>query len=352
MSHPDLNELRKQVTEFKSGGKKRSRPRTRKKWLFLFFLLVCFSYFYLFKWETVKETYTISHDYVVGLIEKAGILGGVKVKGKQEVVMLPMPSQDLLVLTKGANIRSKADLASEIVTVAGEQERLSYLFHFQKNEDVFWLEVETESGKKGWISDKIVEWDQDSLQQLKVNAEENVAAMLELGRRFEEGIALEQKPAEAFAWYKKAADVGDDEAQFTIGWFYQQGLGIEKNIKEALTYYELSAEQANSKAMNNVAILYGNGLGTNENGKRARQWLEKAIEYKEEKARTNLAVLYLQGRDRLKIDFEKGMSLLLEAEKNGDPKANDMMEMYRNYSKEEFLSLVASDRSLFQHVER
>jgi TPR repeat protein len=352
MSHPDLNELRKQVTEFKSGGKKRSRPRTRKKWLFILILLVCLSYLYLFKWETIKGTYTISHDYVVGLIEKTGILGGVKVKGKQEVVMLPMPSQDLFITAKGANIRSEADLTSEIVTVAGEQERLSYLFHFQKNEDVFWLEVETESGKKGWISDKIVEWDQESIHQLKVNAEKNAAAMLELGRRFEEGIANEQNLADAFAWYKKAADYGDHEAQFTIGWFYQQGLGIEKNLKEALIYYELSAEQGNSKAMNNAALLYGNGLGAKENGKRSRQWLEKAIEYKEEKARTNLAVLYLQGRDRLKIDFEKGMSLLLEAEKNGDTKANDIMEMYRNNSKEEFLRLVAGDMSLFQLVER
>lgn len=352
MSHPDLNQLRKQVTEFKSGGKKRERPKSRRRLLFIIILVIGLSYFYLTEEESIKMTYSMADEYVSQLIDKVQFFGGVKIKGKQEIVMEPMPSQELLVTSEGANIRSDADMTSEVVAVVSKQERLSYLFHVRQNKDVFWLEVQTSSGKKGWISDKIVMWDEASLNQLKGNAVDNVAAMLELGNRFEKGIALEANPAETFNWYKKAADYGDDGSQFTIGWLYQHGIGIEKDAESAATYYELSAEQGNGKAMNNLALLYAYGTGVKENGKRARQWLEKADEYKEKKARTNLAVLYLQGRDHLKQDFDKGMGLLLEAEKNGDIKANEIMEMYRNHSKEEFLSRVSDDLSLLQWVER
>jgi TonB family protein len=57
------------------------------------------------------------------------------------------------------------------------------------------------------------------------------------------------------AWYRKAAEQGNRDAQNNIGWFYQNGLGISRDYNEAESWYRKSAQQGSDRAKNNLAQL-------------------------------------------------------------------------------------------------
>ena len=48
----------------------------------------------------------------------------------------------------------------------------------------------------------------------------------------------------AVKWYKKAAEKGHDQAQFSIGQMYYEGRGVKKDYKEAARWFNKAAEVA------------------------------------------------------------------------------------------------------------
>lgn len=53
--------------------------------------------------------------------------------------------------------------------------------------------------------------------------------------------------AEALAWYRKAAEQGDVEAQARLGVCFDEGIGVMKDPIEAYKWFNLSAAQGNKK---------------------------------------------------------------------------------------------------------
>jgi TPR repeat protein len=52
-----------------------------------------------------------------------------------------------------------------------------------------------------------------------------------------------------------AAQQGDDDAQYLVGWMYETGTGVPKRKLKALSWYSLSAAQGNSDAKERVSLL-------------------------------------------------------------------------------------------------
>lgn len=52
----------------------------------------------------------------------------------------------------------------------------------------------------------------------------------------------------SFAWYKKAADLGDPKSQYNVAVSYHKGQGVEKNPQESARYFALSAQGGDSDA--------------------------------------------------------------------------------------------------------
>jgi TPR repeat protein len=48
--------------------------------------------------------------------------------------------------------------------------------------------------------------------------------------------------AEAFKWFKKAADLNNGMAMFNLGILYETGRGVDKDIAEALSWYRKAAK--------------------------------------------------------------------------------------------------------------
>ena len=136
--------------------------------------------------------------------------------------------------------------------------------------------------------------------------------MLEYGR------GVRQNVKKAFNWYKKAAEQGFVEAQYTLGRMYERGAGIKSyrpynqptfpgesgNLKWEYSGYDYYLYSFAFK--DPYRYLYGNSLSnieTSSHGykqssvikqdmKKAQKWYEKAAEQGHPHAQVNLGAMY------------------------------------------------------------
>ena len=99
-------------------------------------------------------------------------------------------------------------------------------------------------------------------------------AQCKLGVWYEKG----QNYYEAVFWYKKAAEQGNDTAQYLLGNCYFYGHGVDINYDEATLWYRKAAEQDNGKAQRYLGNCYVLGAGVPQDYEKAEMWHDKAEE--------------------------------------------------------------------------
>ena len=68
--------------------------------------------------------------------------------------------------------------------------------------------------------------------------------------------------AEAVGWYHKAAEQGDAQAQFNLGFMYGDGRGVARDdAKKLCAGMRKAAEQGYASAQHNLGIMYEDGRG-------------------------------------------------------------------------------------------
>ena len=121
---------------------------------------------------------------------------------------------------------------------------------------------------------------------------------------------LPQNDQQAFLWFEKAANQGDQDATYAVSRLYAQGRGVKQsdskalqtltkvtdpaqaeyilgtwyssdkflgdNAKKAFKYFEKSANKGNADAQHRLGHLYNDGKGVSQNPKKAQEWLVKA----------------------------------------------------------------------------
>ncbi len=76
-----------------------------------------------------------------------------------------------------------------------------------------------------------------------------------LGYCYSNGIGTNIDKQKAFELYEKAANLGNETAQYNLGVLYENGDGIEKNIDKAIYWYVKSAKQGDQDAQNRLEKL-------------------------------------------------------------------------------------------------
>ena len=82
--------------------------------------------------------------------------------------------------------------------------------------------------------------------------------------------------AEAFKWYREAAEHGDAGAQFSLGKMYDNGKGIPENDVEAVKWYRKAAEQGEVNAQHNLGVHYYHGEGVTKDYILSYMWFNLA----------------------------------------------------------------------------
>ena len=96
--------------------------------------------------------------------------------------------------------------------------------------------------------------------------------------------------------YKQAAEQGDAEAQYNLGYAYKDGKGVEQDDKQAVKWWTKSAEQGNVYAQNNLGYMYRNGKGVEQDDKQAVKWYTKSAEQGYANAQNSLGWMYQNGK--------------------------------------------------------
>lgn len=116
-----------------------------------------------------------------------------------------------------------------------------------------------------------------------------------------EGKGVAQDDAEAFSWYRKAAEQGFAPAEFLTGQMYAFGKGTAEDQAEAVRWWRKASEHGWAYAQYNLGHALENGTGTEKNAAGALSWYRRAAEQGHAGAEYNLGYLYREGKGARRI---------------------------------------------------
>jgi TPR repeat protein len=120
----------------------------------------------------------------------------------------------------------------------------------------------------------------ESLSVLQQKAELGDAeAQLSLGFCYDKGEGVPQNYAEAEKWYRKAAEQGHAMAQYNLGDMYYEGVGVPQNYAEAAKWFRKAADQGDTYAQYNLGSMYEKGRGVPQSYEKAYIWFTLAADY-------------------------------------------------------------------------
>jgi TPR repeat protein len=138
---------------------------------------------------------------------------------------------------------------------------------------------------------------------------------------------IQNKPAEAFNWLKKAAILGDARSQYGVAECYKTGDGVDSNLAEAFNWYKKSADQNFPAALTSLADCYRTGDGAKEDFETSEKLYRKAISLGDPGGKSGLGALLiikeLDKRDKgEQHDFSAALKLIREASDAGENKGH------------------------------
>ena len=102
---------------------------------------------------------------------------------------------------------------------------------------------------------------------------------LQKGNDYYWGHHVEKDREEAIKWYRKAADLGNVNAQFLLGEAYYNGRGVTKDYKNAVEWFRKAAERGDDNSQYMLGRAYYFGSGVNKNYGEAFKWWHKAADH-------------------------------------------------------------------------
>ncbi|MFP5235510.1 MAG: tetratricopeptide repeat protein [Acidobacteriota bacterium] len=105
-----------------------------------------------------------------------------------------------------------------------------------------------------------------------------VVDAMKLGKAYLTGNGAPQNFEESARWFKRAAGLGNPEAQNMLGYFYRRGIGVKVEDERALHWFQMASAGGLPAAKVNLGIMYLRGDGVHQSYSRARDYFERAVE--------------------------------------------------------------------------
>ncbi len=152
--------------------------------------------------------------------------------------------------------------------------------------------------------------------------------MLEDGRSKPAAHGVVADDAQAAAYFRQAADLGDARGQFRLGVLYATGRVVNQDRAEALKWYNLAADQQYGPALYNLAFVYKTGDGVDADKTKAMELLRHAADVGDTNAMRYLGRLYANG-DTVPHDDKEALKFYRLAAEKGDALAQvDLGKMH------------------------
>jgi Holliday junction DNA helicase RuvB subunit len=98
--------------------------------------------------------------------------------------------------------------------------------------------------------------------------------------------------SDAAKCFAKAAEQGNDQAEWLLGICYMDGMGVLKDEAEAVKWFSIAAEKGHSSAEYSLGAAYLFGKGVPEDFSVALKWWHKAAEHGNADAQFRLGIYY------------------------------------------------------------
>jgi TPR repeat protein len=121
---------------------------------------------------------------------------------------------------------------------------------------------------------------------------------------------LEKNAATAVKWFEKAFASGNAEAAMTLGVCYKNGEGVVKDVSQAIRYFKLAADQGNPRAIHNLGNRFIAGDGVDKDCANGIALLKRSAGMGLAKSQYVLATHFLKGEAGLSKDVGEGMKYL------------------------------------------
>ncbi|HEY9722256.1 MAG TPA: tetratricopeptide repeat protein [Oscillatoriaceae cyanobacterium] len=95
----------------------------------------------------------------------------------------------------------------------------------------------------------------------------------QLGFKYYLGATGAQDFNEAARWYAAAAEQGHAEAQYKLAKMKSQGIGLDVEHEAALKWFLAAGEQGHAEALFSIGELYAQGHGVEADAREAYRWL-------------------------------------------------------------------------------
>lgn len=115
--------------------------------------------------------------------------------------------------------------------------------------------------------------------EFKYLSKEQIKLSVELANKYLKGIeGVAKDYAQAFEYAKIAADAGEMDGEYIVGYCFEAGLGVNKDEEEAIKWYIKAQKKGNGDAIWKVGTFYHYGKGKlKKDYKEAQRLYEKAI---------------------------------------------------------------------------
>ena len=135
--------------------------------------------------------------------------------------------------------------------------------------------------------------------------------------------------ADAFEWYKKAADHGDSTAMCRLGGMYKHGHGVDQNIDKAIQWYKKAiVTDGNRDALLDLGLCYLNGDGVQKDMNKGFFLMQRSANQGNMQAQYNMGVIYrMSGSEE---DMEKALYWYRLSAAQGYGQAVDFLNQYEN----------------------
>lgn len=142
---------------------------------------------------------------------------------------------------------------------------------------------------------------------LRKAEEGDVEAMNVVAGNYNWGTGVIKNQEKAFSWWKKAADLGLDEAQYYVGVFYGTGDIVPQDYKTAINYFSKAADQGYADAVYQLATFMRHGYGfRHKNLDKAIALYKRAAEMGHVEALKDMAWIYFRG-EGVKKNYHKAL---------------------------------------------
>ena len=149
----------------------------------------------------------------------------------------------------------------------------------------------------------------------------DLAAVLEMARRYETGRGIAMHQGRAAGQYLLAAELGAQETFSIVARRYDEGNGFQEDPKKAAEWFLKAAEAGDAPSMSRLAAAYAKGRGVKKNEAEATRWYTAAANKQEPEAEYQLAMMLLKGKGGFQQDDATGLEWLKRAAGHGHVEA-------------------------------